>query len=71
MDVHPGSDSDVLVVMKDAFNYGAVLDRPLGLAADLPPEYDVAISLAFVTRDSFKLRRSPFYSNVLRETVPV
>ncbi len=69
-DARPDSDIDVLIVLKDDFDYGEVLSRTLDLTAGLSLEYDVVISRAFVTRERFDHEMSPFLMNVRREALP-
>jgi predicted nucleotidyltransferase len=65
------SDVDVLVVLKSDFNYGEMLDLSSDLVASLSLEEDVVISRAFVSREEFEQKQSPFLMNVRREGVAV
>jgi len=62
-----GSDVDLLCVMKRPFDYGELLDRTSEVTAGLSLKYDVVLSRAFVTRDDFQSRQTPFLMNVRRE----
>jgi uncharacterized protein len=70
-DERPDSDIDILVVLKDDFNYSEMLRLSSDLAASLSLENDVVISRAFVSREQFENRQTPFLMNVRREAVPV
>ena len=70
-DERPDSDIDILVVLKDDFNYSEMLRLSSDLAASLSLENDVVISRAFVSKEQFEHRQTPFLMNVRREAVPV
>lgn len=70
-DERPDSDIDILVVLKDDFNYSEMLRLSSDLAASLSLENDVVISRAFVSREEFEHRQTPFLMNVRREGVAV
>jgi len=65
------SDIDVLCVMKGPFEYSELLEKTSELTAALSLEHDVVISRAFVTREDYESRSTPFLMNVRREGVPV
>ena len=64
------SDIDVLIVIRDDFDYGEMLDRTINMVADLSLEHDVVISRAFISKERFENEMSPFLMNVRREAVP-
>jgi predicted nucleotidyltransferase len=70
-DASSDSDIDVLVVLKSDFNYGEMLDLSSELIASLSLEKDVVISRAFVSREEYEQRQSPFLMNVRREGITV
>jgi predicted nucleotidyltransferase len=70
-DERPDSDIDILVILKDDFNYSEMLRLSSDLAASLSLENDVVISRAFVSREQFEHKQTPFLMNVRREAVPV
>jgi predicted nucleotidyltransferase len=70
-DERPDSDIDILVVLKDDFNYSEILRLSSDFAASLSLENDVVISRAFVSKEQFENRQTPFLMNVRREAVPV
>jgi len=65
------SDVDVLIVVRDEFDYGDLIQRTSTLVSALSLEYDVVISRAFASRQRFDQERSPFFLNVRREGVTV
>ncbi len=70
-DERPDSDIDILVVLKDDFNYSEVLELSSDFAASLSLENDVVISRAFVSKEQLEHRQTPFLMNVRREAVVV
>jgi predicted nucleotidyltransferase len=70
-DARPDSDIDILIVLKDEFDYAEMLNRTIDLVADLSLEQDVVISRAFVTKARFEREMSPFLMNVRRDAVQV
>jgi predicted nucleotidyltransferase len=65
------SDIDILIVLKDEFNYLEMLKRSDDLAASISLENDVVISRAFVSEKDYKERQTPFLMNVRREAIAV
>jgi len=70
-DAAPDSDIDILVVLKNDFNYGEMLDLSSNLVASLSLERDLVISRAFVSRAEYERKQSPFLMNVRREGIAV
>lgn len=68
-DAQEYSDIDVLVVLKQAFNYREEIERTSQFIADLSLEYDTVISRAFISAQRFQNENSPFLLNVRREGV--
>ena len=68
-DAVEGADIDVLCVMKEPFDYGELLDRTSEATAEISLKYDVVLSRAFVTRQDYRFRDTPFLMNVRREGV--
>ena len=65
------SDIDVLIVLNGNFDYFEMIEKTGDLAAKLSLENDTVIALAFVTKDNYQTRRTPFLMNVRREGVLV
>ena len=70
-DARPDSDIDVLVVLKENFDYGQMLDLTSELGWKLSLENDVVVSLVFEPKEQFNLLNTPFLLNVHREAIPV
>ena len=70
-DARDDSDIDVLIVMKQDFNYSEALRLSSKLVAALSLENDVVISRAFVTKEQYQHLQIPFLMNVRREGVTV
>jgi len=70
-DERPDSDIDIPVILKDDFNYSEMLWLSSDLAASLSLENDVVISRAFVSKEQFENRQTPFLMNVRREGIAV
>jgi uncharacterized protein len=70
-DARDDSDIDILIVLKDEFNYSEMLRLSSNLTASLSLEHDVVISRAFVSKKEFKNRQTPFLMNVRREGMQV
>ncbi|MGQ0814782.1 MAG: nucleotidyltransferase domain-containing protein [Gemmatimonadota bacterium] len=68
-DAIEGSDIDVMLIMKEPFDYGELLERTSAATAEISLEYDVVISRAFVTREDYQSADTPFRMNVRREAV--
>jgi predicted nucleotidyltransferase len=65
------SDLDVLIILRDDFNYATLIQQTSELVARLSLENDIVISRAFVSLERFQHERSPFILNVQREGVPI
>jgi len=70
-DAREDSDIDVLLVLKDDFNYLEMLKRSDDQVASLSLENDVVISRAFVSKKEYKEKLSPFLINIRRDGVAV
>lgn len=63
----PDSDIDILIVLKDVFNYSQESERISQVIADLCLEYNVLISCAFATNEQLENYNSGFFRNVRQE----
>ena len=70
-DERPDSDIDILIVLKNEFNYSEMLRLSSERTASLSLENDVVISRAFVTEKDYKERQIPFLMNVHREGIVI
>ena len=70
-DAREDSDIDILLVLKEDFNYLEMLKLSDDEVVSLSLENDVVISRAFVSRKEYKEKQSPFLINIRREGVSV
>ena len=70
-DARDDSDIDILVILKNDFNYSEMLRLSSDLVASLSLENDVVISRAFAKKADYEKRQIPFLMNVRREGVLV
>lgn len=70
-DARDDSDIDVLIVLKDDFKYGAMIQKTSKVVAKLSLENDVVISRAFASRQQYEQSNMPFMMNVRREGMAI
>lgn len=70
-DAEPGSDIDVLVVLKGSVYPGEEIARTGQVVAELSLEHNAVIACLFVAEDRYEQEQSPLLINVRREGVPV
>ncbi len=70
-DAEPGSDIDILVVLKGPINPGEEISRTGGIVADLSLQFGEVISCVFLDEDQFLHRDGPLLRNVRREGVTI
>ncbi|MEY2913491.1 MAG: hypothetical protein RLZZ184_2800 [Cyanobacteriota bacterium] len=63
----PDSDIDILIVLKDVFNYSQESEKISQLIADLCLEYNVLISCAFANCEQLEHDDSGFFRNVRKD----
>lgn len=63
----PDSDIDILIVLKDVFNYSQESEKISQSIADLCLEYNVLISCAFATREQLENYNSGFFRNIRQD----
>lgn len=68
-DAEPGSDIDVLVVLKGPVTPGQEIERTTNIVADLALRFNEVISCVFMDEARFRLRNGPFLRNVRREGI--
>ena len=68
-DARPGSDIDVLVVIRGDFDYFKLLKNTSQLTADLSLKNDVVISRVFVSNEDFNRRKTSLIENIWRESI--
>lgn len=67
----PGSDIDVLVVLRTLASPAEEIHRTSQIVAGLSLEHDVVISCAFISQNQLLTEQSPFLMNVQREGIVV
>jgi uncharacterized protein len=70
-DAEPGSDIDVLVVLRGPVNPGEEIAHTGEVTASLSLKYDVVISRVFIAADQFSEEQSPLLLSVRREGIPL
>ena len=70
-DATPESDIDILIVLKNPFNYSQESERISILIADLCLEYNVLISCAFATYEKFHHHNNAFFRNIRQEGLAI
>lgn len=70
-DAEDDSDIDILILLKQDFNYLEESDRISILIANLCLEYNTLISCAFATSQQFQEYNNNFFRNVRREGIPL
>lgn len=68
-DASPGSDIDVLVVLRGPVNQGEEIARTGEIVAELSLRFDEVISCVFMDQERFAERNGPFLRNVRREGI--
>jgi predicted nucleotidyltransferase len=70
-DAEPGSDIDVLVVLKDPVHPGEEIHRTIDIVAALALQHKEVISCVFMGEDRFTYRQGPLLRNVRREGIAI
>ena len=68
-DAEPGSDIDVLVVLKPPVNPGEEIKRTGKAIADLSLDYDVVISCLFMDETHYQTRNGSLLRNIRKDGV--
>lgn len=70
-DANPGSDIDVLIVLKELVNSSAEIERTSEFTSNLCLEHNVVISRTFVSVGQFQYENGGFFRNVRREGITI
>jgi predicted nucleotidyltransferase len=70
-DAEPGSDIDVLVVLRSKVSPCEEIARTIEDVADVSLDHNEVVSCVFVSEEQFECERSPLLLNIRREGVPV
>ncbi len=68
-DYRHDSDVDILIVLKNDFNYSQEIEKTSDLIAQLSLNYDMAISRSFTNSFDYRNSKTPFFLNVRREGI--
>ena len=68
-DAVPGSDIDILIVLKGEVSPGKEISRIGNMTSTLSLEYDVVVSCTFVSTERYKTEHSPLLLNIHREGI--
>jgi uncharacterized protein len=69
-DAEPGSDIDVLVVLKEPVSPGTEITRTSEIRSQLSLKYDAVVSCTYVSAVRYTTEQSPLLINIRREGVP-
>jgi predicted nucleotidyltransferase len=70
-DAEPGSDIDVLIVLKDPVQPGEEIGRTIDIVAELSLQQNEVISCVFIGEDRFRHRYGPLLRNVRKEGITI
>jgi len=65
------SDIDILVVVKEPFDYGELIHVTSQGVANISLKYDVLVSRAFLSENDFEKSQGIFVRNIRKEIVPI
>jgi uncharacterized protein len=68
-DAEPGSDVDLLVILRGEVSPSVEVSRMSAPLAELSLQYDTVVSCAFVSEERYRTEQSPFLINVRREGI--
>lgn len=68
-DAEPGSDIDVLVVLRPPVNPGEEIKRTGKAISDLSLHYDVVINCIFMDETHYQTRNGPLLRNIRKEGI--
>jgi predicted nucleotidyltransferase len=66
-EAHPGSDVDILCVMRGPFDYSQMIRQTSEATARLSLAYGIVLSRVFATEHDLAERQLPFFMNIRRE----
>ena len=69
-DYRPGSDVDVMILLKDYKNYWEELRRSSQLASDVSLEYDVTVSRLLIKEIQWQDSTMPVVRNIHKDGLP-
>ena len=69
-DYHPGSDVDVMILLKDYKSYWKELFRSSDYVSDISLKYDLTVSCLIMKEIQWKQSDMPVLRNIRKEGVP-
>lgn len=69
-DYRPGSDVDVMILLKDYKNYWDELKQTSHLMQDVCLKYDLLVSRIFMTEEKWKKSDTPLLRNIHQDGLP-
>lgn len=69
-DYRPGSDVDVMILLKDYKNYWAEIKRTSELMSNISLEYDLLVSRIFMTETKWYQADTPLLKNIHHDGQP-
>jgi uncharacterized protein len=70
-EARPDSDIDILVVVREPFDYGELIQLTSKGVAGISLKYDVLVSRAFLSENDFERSQGIFVRNIRKEIVPI
>jgi predicted nucleotidyltransferase len=68
-DAKPDSDIDLLIILKNPFDYSQEIEKTSHFISELCLENNLVISRSFVNSQTYRSAVSPFFRNVRREGI--
>jgi predicted nucleotidyltransferase len=69
-DYRPGSDVDVMILLKDYENYWNEIERTSELVSKVSLDYDILVSRIMISEEKWKRSDIPLLKNIRREGLP-
>ena len=69
-DYRPGSDVDVMILLKDYKNYWDEIHRTSEVMSNVSLEYDLLVSRIFMTEEKWKTSDTPLLKNIHQDGLP-
>jgi predicted nucleotidyltransferase len=70
-EARPDSDIDILVVVREPFDYGELIQLTSKGVAGISLKYDVLVSRAFLSENDFEHSQGIFVRNIRKEIVSI
>ncbi len=70
-DAEPGSDIDILVVLRGPVNSGEEIARTGNIVSEISLKYDEAVICTFIDEERYRERNGPLLRNIRKEGVRI